>query len=78
MEGSLHNNITHYTIYITVVEKKWGYPQKMKMSQWKKFVLLTKNSLCILKNKHDQKENKQKKKMMFIYEKKEKKNDQTA
>ena len=65
MEGSLHNNITHYTIYITVVEKKWGYPQKMKMSQWKKFVLLT-NSLCILKNKHDQKENKQKKDDVYI------------
>ena len=28
MEGSLHNNITHYTIYITVVEKKMGIPSE--------------------------------------------------
>ena len=47
----------------------------MKMSQWKKFVLLT-DSLCILKSM-TKKKTKQKK-MMFIYEKKRKKIDQTA
>ena len=50
-----------------------GIPSENENESMEEVCVINKNSLCILKNKHDQKENKPKKKMMFIYEKKRKK-----